>query len=153
MDNTNYTPEPYLVYVQTDEARRITAINSSAFVSPDWGTEIDQGTGDRYHHAQNHYLAAPLYTSDSIPRYKLVDGAPVERTEEEISSDRSTMLGDEIRTKRDALLAETDWTQLPDAPLSDDQKEQAREYRQMLRDIPQQDGFPAEIIWPEVLKL
>lgn len=88
MDNTNYTPEPYLVYVQTDEARRITAINSSAFVSPDWGTEIDQGTGDRYHHAQNHYLAAPLYTSDSIPRYKLAEGKAVERTEAEIQADR-----------------------------------------------------------------
>lgn len=143
----------YTVYVKTDEQGRIRAINSSAFVSPDWGTEIDQGIGDRYHHAQGNYFDRPLYTEDGIPRYKLVDGSPAERTEEEILLDRSTMLGDRIRTKRDALLAETDWTQLPDAPLSDDKKEQAREYRQMLRDIPQQDGFPAEIIWPEVFKL
>ena len=145
--------EQYIVYVQTDDQSRITAINSSAFVGLGWGAEIERGTGDKYHHAQNHYLAAPLYTSDGIPRYKLVEGKALERTEAEIQADKSTMLGDEIRTKRDALLVETDWTQLPDAPLSDDQKEQAREYRQMLRDIPQQDGFPAEIIWPEVLKL
>lgn len=88
MDNTNYTPEPYLVYVQTDEARRITAINSSAFVSPDWGTEIDQGIGDRYHHAQGNYLGRPLYTRDGIPRYKLAEGKAVERTEAEIQADR-----------------------------------------------------------------
>lgn len=141
------------VYVKTDSRNCIREVNSSAFVSPNWGTEIDQGIGDRYHHAQGNYFDKPLYTEDGIPRYKLMDGAPVERTEEEILSDKSTMLSDKIRLKRDALLAETDWTQLPDAPLSDDQKEQAREYRQMLRDIPQQGGFPADIIWPEVLKL
>ena len=49
----NYTPAPYLVYAQTDDHSRITAVNSSAFVSADWGTEIDFGFGDRYHHAQD----------------------------------------------------------------------------------------------------
>ena len=141
------------VYVKTDSRNCIREVNSGAFVAPDWGVRIDQGTGDRYHHAQGNYFDKPLYTEDGIPRYKLVEGKALERTEAEIQADKSTMLGDEIRTKRDALLVETDWTQLPDAPLSDDQKEQAREYRQMLRDIPQQDGFPADIIWPEVLKL
>lgn len=40
-------PEPYHVYVQTDEQGRITAINSSAFVLESWGTEIDRGWGDK----------------------------------------------------------------------------------------------------------
>ena len=80
--------EQYIVYVQTDDQSRITAINSSAFVGLGWGAEIERGTGDNYHHAQNHYLAAPLYTSDGIPRYKLVDGQAVERTEAEIQADR-----------------------------------------------------------------
>ncbi len=30
----------------------------------------------------------PLYTIDNIPRYKLVDGKPVSRTDEEIEADR-----------------------------------------------------------------
>jgi hypothetical protein len=47
----DYTLEPYIVYVQTDEQGRITAVNSSAFVSTDWGTEIDSGFGDKYYHA------------------------------------------------------------------------------------------------------
>ena len=84
-------PDPYRVYVQADEKGRITAVNSSAFVSSDWGTEIDQGYGDKYHHAQGNYFPAPLYTDDGIPRYKLEDGAAVERTEEEIEADRAAL--------------------------------------------------------------
>lgn len=83
--------QPYHVYVQTDDQGRITAINSSAFVSSDWGTEIDSGFGDKYHHAQGNYFADGLYTSDGIPRYKLVDGAAQERTEEEIEADRDAI--------------------------------------------------------------
>lgn len=81
--------ELYHVYAQTDEAGRITAVNSYAFVDSDWGTEIDSGCGDKYHHAQGNYFPRPIYTEDGIPRYKLVDGQAVERTEEEISADRA----------------------------------------------------------------
>lgn len=81
-------PDPYHVYVQTDEQGRITAVNSSAFVSADWGTEIDQGYGYKYHHAQGNYFPQPIYTEDGISRYKLKDGAAMERTEEEIEADR-----------------------------------------------------------------
>lgn len=85
------TPEPYSVYVQTDEQGRITAVNSSAFVGEDWGTEIDSGFGDQCHHAQGNYFPQPVYTDDGIPRYKLEDGKPVERTEEEIEADRAAL--------------------------------------------------------------
>ena len=52
---------------------------------------------------------------------------------------------DEARTHRDALLSQSDWTQVPDAPV--DQSAWA-EYRQALRDLPQQAGFPTDIDWP-----
>ena len=84
-------PEPYHVYVQTDEQGRIIAVNSSAFVPPEWGTEIDSGLGDKYHHAQGNYFPTGIYTGDGIPRYKLVDGAAQERTEEEIEADRAAL--------------------------------------------------------------
>lgn len=50
-----------------------------------------------------------------------------------------------VRLKRDRLLDESDWTQMSDAPV--DQTAWA-EYRQALRDLPQQAGFPTEIDWP-----
>ena len=54
---------------------------------------------------------------------------------------------DEIRRQRDALLEKTDWTQLADVPQSI--KERWEPYRQLLRDIPQQPGFPETITWPQ----
>ena len=87
----DYIMASYHVYVQTDEQNRITAVNSSAFVDSDWGTEIDQGYGDKYHHAQGNYFPQPIYTDDGIPRYKLQDGQAVERTQEEIEADRAAI--------------------------------------------------------------
>lgn len=50
------------------------------------------------------------------------------------------------RSKRDALLASTDWSQLADVPQPT--KDKWAPYRQALRDVPTQTGFPANIIWP-----
>ena len=49
------------------------------------------------------------------------------------------------REKRNGLLAESDWTQVADAPV--DQAAWAT-YRQALRDIAEQDGFPTSVQWP-----
>ena len=79
---------PYIVYAKVDESNRITAINSSAFLADVTGwTEIDSGYGDKYHHAQGNYFDKPLYDERGICRYKLVDGKPVERTQEEMDAD------------------------------------------------------------------
>lgn len=53
------------------------------------------------------------------------------------------------RRRRDALLRDSDWTQLPDTPLTDDQRQSWSAYRASLRDVPQQDGFPTTITWPD----
>lgn len=50
-----------------------------------------------------------------------------------------------VRFRRNDLLADTDWTQVADAPV--DQAAWA-EYRQALRDITAQDGFPNSVTWP-----
>jgi len=51
-----------------------------------------------------------------------------------------------IRGKRDYLLSSSDWTQFSDVP--DAIKTSYISYRQALRDIPQQSGFPTNITWP-----
>lgn len=53
---------------------------------------------------------------------------------------------EEIRLRRDQLLAATDWTQTVDVPQATKDKYAA--YRQALRDVPQQPGFPDNIQWP-----
>jgi hypothetical protein len=51
----------------------------------------------------------------------------------------------EARARRNRLLNASDWTQVADAPV--DQAAWAA-YRQALRDIPEQPGFPRDVEWP-----
>lgn len=64
---------------------------------------------------------------------------PPPPTEEEVAA--------EVRAERDRLLAATDWTQLPDVPQAT--KDLWAPYRQALRDVTEQPGFPHDIEWPE----
>jgi hypothetical protein len=48
------------------------------------------------------------------------------------------------RCKRDSLFPSTDWASGTDVTMTDDM----RAYRQALRDVPQQAGFPSNITWP-----
>lgn len=50
-----------------------------------------------------------------------------------------------IRIKRNSLLAGSDWTQIPDAPVD---KNAWAEYRQALRDLPQNTIDPENPVWP-----
>jgi hypothetical protein len=52
---------------------------------------------------------------------------------------------DAVRNERNALLAASDWTQLADATVD---KAAWAAYRQALRDIPQQAGFPYNVTYP-----
>lgn len=51
----------------------------------------------------------------------------------------------DMRTHRNNLLSSCDWTQVADAPVD---KAAWVLYRQALRDITEQSGFPLEIVWP-----
>jgi hypothetical protein len=53
-----------------------------------------------------------------------------------------------IRDKRDKLLTATDWTQVTDSPLTDENKEEWREYRQKLRDITKDEDLSLQM-FPE----
>lgn len=57
----------------------------------------------------------------------------------------TSLLAAAIRARRNAELSATDWTQVADAPVD---KAAWAAYRQALRDIPQQTGFPTEVTWP-----
>lgn len=50
-----------------------------------------------------------------------------------------------IRNKRNNLLAKTDWRACSDLTLSTEWTN----YRQALRDVPAQDGFPYTVTWPD----
>lgn len=67
------------------------------------------------------------------------------KTEEDLAADL-LILTTAIRAKRNQLLLESDWTQIPDVPLD---KEAWGLYRQALRDITAQEGFPQNVTFPD----
>lgn len=54
----------------------------------------------------------------------------------------------DVSTKRQRLLYASDWTQIPNGPLTTTQQEAWATYRQELRDIPEQSGYPFNVIFP-----
>jgi len=57
--------------------------------------------------------------------------------------------GHRVRIERNSRLAASDWTQLDDSPMANTQKAAWATYRQALRDLPDQEGFPWNVTWPE----
>ena len=100
-----------------------------------------------------------LYIEGSVDdsKYYINNGLPVEIPEKSSPYadfdyatkqwvvNRALAIAD-ISQKRQKLLASSDWTQMPDVLLAT--KTAWATYRQALRDIPKQSGYPTNIIWP-----
>jgi hypothetical protein len=54
----------------------------------------------------------------------------------------------EVLAKRNSLLQQSDWTQIPNNPLTAEQQQAWAVYRQELRDVTSQSGYPFNVIWP-----
>ena len=76
-----------------------------------------------------------------VPRTD-ADIAEAQRTETKTAEQKAQSL----RDKRNSLLRKSDWTQGADVPTST--KSKWTDYRQNLRDLPAQSGFPDSVTWP-----
>ena len=75
----------------------------------------------------------------------VVDGAVTDIPASTIEQEEIDRAWNDLRGSRDRLLASTDWTQVPDAPV--DQAAWAT-YRQALRDLPANTEDPRNVVWP-----
>jgi hypothetical protein len=86
---------------------------------------------------------------------KVINGVRVALTEIEIAarqaeealvaSQEPERLASQIRQERNTLLSDCDWTQVSDAPVN---QVAWQTYRQALRDVTSQEGFPYDVTWP-----
>jgi hypothetical protein len=104
-------------------------INSWSWADGQWTLQQNTATIERFGFTLADFSDAPV---PEMPDYN-PDAQAAEQ------------LAEEIRTERDRLLSASDWTQVADAPV--DQAAWA-EYRQALRDVPEQEGFPENVVWP-----
>lgn len=75
-------------------------------------------------------------------KYQIVENPPVSLE----------ILAENARSERDRRIAETDYYMMPDYPSDPNNIEEMKAYRQALRDIPKQEGFPSKFTWPDVPK-
>jgi hypothetical protein len=90
-----------------------------------------------------HYIAGPVfqdYTDDEGVLHSAAEQDAAYRAQKDAEQAKA------IRAERNKRLADCDWTQLTDAPV--DATAWAT-YRQALRDVTAQAGFPWEVVWPE----
>jgi hypothetical protein len=93
-----------------------------------------------------HYIAGPIFTDYTD------DEGVVHTASEQYEAycfGKDAEQGKAVRTDRNKRLADCDWTQLADSPLDPDGKLAWALYRETLRMVPQQAGFPWEVVWPE----
>ena len=60
----------------------------------------------------------------------------------------TSVLAQQVRNERDYRLFKTDYYVMPDYPATEEMLIQVTDYRQQLRDITKQSGFPQNIVWP-----
>jgi len=99
---------------------------------------------------RNALIAAGLPDAETIEpesRTPLTDEEMVQRGKDEAEALEATWSA--LRARRDALLAASDWTQLPGAPITAAQKKRWDAYRQALRDLPAGLVTPQDPQWPE----
>jgi hypothetical protein len=80
------------------------------------------------------YVLGPIFTGETAA----ADEAEYKAIKD---SERAVV----VRRDRDSKLKDCDWTQAADSPVN---KEEWATYRQSLRDVPLQEGFPWTITWP-----
>lgn len=105
------------VYIKVDERGRVLRCEGGYTMNnigdvDEW-LLIDEGAGDRYNLCQSHYFPDGLYTDDGLCRYKWTGDEAVERSEEELETERAQQEQVAYPARRvaelKALLAESDY--------------------------------------------
>ena len=116
-----------------------------ASTTPPYQTSVRSGVEEIEGKWFTRYVVGPIFT-DSVDDDGVVTTALYKQTEYEARLDASQ--ASSIRDQRNNKLTECDWTQLTDSPLDADGKNAWAVYRESLRTIPQQTGFPWDVEWP-----
>ena len=99
---------------------------------------VEQISGNWY----TKYILGPVFTDTTV------DGVTTTAAENEAAykATKDAEQSASVRTSRNDKLAQCDWTQIADSTAD---KPTWATYRQMLRDVTAQDGFPWNVTWPE----
>lgn len=110
------------------------------------GVVIDRVRGDPKLIFIPEYAAKFIEAPDDVDHEWTFDGTTFSPPPQPSAEELAAQAASNARALRNQLLVETDWTQSVDVPQAT--KDKWATYRQALRDVPQQAGFPDNIQWP-----
>jgi len=146
-------------YFPTDHAMRGTIPSTPAPVTIEWmeangvdpvfeGPQASGGTVYQYSQFGGieqidgkwftKYVLGPIFTDN--------ENQTAAEQEADYKVRKDAEQSENVRRSRNQMLSECDWTQLEDSPVN---KTVWATYRQALRDMPSQEGFPWNVQWPE----
>lgn len=105
-----------------------------------WWPEVDQSPALQQHQR----YGDETLTIDAKNKQVIIVQSVVPWTQAEIDAETAGQAA-QVRADRNAKLTASDWTQVADAPVD---KTAWATYRQALRDVTEQSGFPWTITWP-----
>jgi hypothetical protein len=111
----------------------------------EWGVFPVKPTGHpSYDYTKNLTEGTPANTNGEWVQTWVVTDASAEEI-----ANRTNDAKDSVRAERDAKLAETDWLVVKHLERNENIPGAWEVYRQALRDVPQQPGFPENVVWPD----
>jgi len=117
----------------------------AATVTAPYGVSIRSGVEEVDGQWFTYFIAGPVFTDTTDGDGNVTTAADNEAA---YKAGIDAQVATSIRSERDRLIVETDWTQLDDNQLSDSVKASWVTYRQELRDLPTTSGFPHTVTWP-----
>ena len=141
--NTSF-PKVLTTDILDDRGVDVVLEGPQATTTPPYETSVRQGVEEIDGKWFKKYVVGPVFTE-----YTDEEGT-IHSAEEQEAAYRARIdeqVATSVRVQRDRLLAETDWTQSRDMTLDNDADWTT--YRQALRDITSQEGFPHNVTWPE----
>ena len=93
----------------------------------------------------NTYGGKVVADLDEDVLYWDVSGDTATKDTDQVAADILAIKWEDIRSRRDNLMAESDWRSMPDSPTM---SSAWKTYRQALRDLPASESDPDDITWP-----
>ena len=93
---------------------------------------------------QNNHVAITDTEISELNGWTYLKGYAPKKTEEQ----KLNELAKQVRAKRNSLLDQTDYLMMPDYPITKECKDKIIVYRQALRDLTEQKGFPENVVFP-----
>lgn len=130
----------------TEEVNLVALADITPYTLSDYLVVVDERSGSSIQRSDG--VSIPFASGNRDYQEFLIVDTELEYCPREYHPTKEEKWAD-IWSRRNALLTACDWTQVADAPLTEEQKTAWRNYRQALRDIPQAFATPEDVVWPD----